>query len=56
MIKAVSCLCLIDGDDARTDVSVGKQQQTKENIFLNIFFFCSKNKEKGNKFILIIFF
>jgi len=34
-------------DDAVSGVSVGKQQQTKESIFSNIFFFffCSNNKQ-----------
>jgi hypothetical protein len=49
MINAFSHLrrlCLVD-DDAFIDVSVGKQQQTKDSMLSNIFFFfCSNNKEK----------
>jgi len=59
MINAFSHLrrlCLVD-DDAFTDVSVGKQQQTKDTMLSNIFFFfCSNNKEKKIFLIMVLIF
>jgi hypothetical protein len=60
MINAFSHLrrlCLVD-DDAFSDVSVGKQQQTKDSMLSNIFFFffCSNNKEKKIFLIMVLIF